>query len=291
MKKFQIPILSSKGLVLCDMMRRCVYTALRLRDTASTRRCVYAALRLRFTASTRHCVEKMSHAKTSWTSQHNRRHDKSSESFHETSVGQRSGIRTVSPLFARTSCTTFGISVLPRIMCCRAYHFFAFFPKIKVKQLICNLVRLTYQTGGMSVKTIGRQATRAEAPILVGAPHSTFLDGVVVYHTNFPCILVRKESGSNIWLGMIMNYHQPLYVRRDNSESRHKSIQDIIERATSPLDWPQILIFPEGTTTNRSCLISFKPGAFIPGLPIQPLVIRYPNKTDTVTWTWDGPGA
>ncbi|KAF6200155.1 hypothetical protein GE061_006456 [Apolygus lucorum] len=172
----------------------------------------------------------------------------------------------------------------------------------KIKFLICNIVRLTYRAGGMSVKTIGKQASRSEAPILVGAPHSTFLDGVVVYHTNFPCILVRKESGSNIWLGswlsgqniwinMIMNYHQPLYVRRDNPESRHKSIQAIIERATSPLDWSQILIFPEGTTTNRSCLISFKPGAFYPGLPIQPMIIRYPNKMDTVTWTWDGPGA
>uniref|UniRef100_A0A0A9W937 Lysophosphatidylcholine acyltransferase 1 n=2 Tax=Lygus hesperus TaxID=30085 RepID=A0A0A9W937_LYGHE len=161
----------------------------------------------------------------------------------------------------------------------------------KIKFLICNLVRLTYRAGGMSVKTIGKQASRSEAPILVGAPHSTFLDGVVVYHTNFPCILVRKESGSNIWLGMIMNYHQPLYVRRDNPESRHKSIQAIIDRAKSPLDWSQILIFPEGTTTNRSCLISFKPGAFYPGLPIQPMIIRYPNKMDTVTWTWDGPGA
>lgn len=161
----------------------------------------------------------------------------------------------------------------------------------KIKFLVCNIMRQTYRAGGMSVKIIGKQATREEAPILVGAPHSTFLDGVVVYHTKFPCILIRKESGTNIWLGMVMNYLQPLYVRRDIPESRHKSIQDIIDRAKSPLKWSQVLIFPEGTTTNRSCLISFKPGAFYPGLPVQPLIIRYPNKMDTVTWTWDGPGA
>jgi hypothetical protein len=53
----------------------------------------------------------------------------------------------------------------------------------------------------------------------------------------------------------------------------------------------QVLIFPEGTCTNRSCLITFKPGAFYPGVPIQPVCIRYPNKLDTVTWTWEGPGA
>jgi hypothetical protein len=53
----------------------------------------------------------------------------------------------------------------------------------------------------------------------------------------------------------------------------------------------QILIFPEGTCTNRSCLITFKPGAFYPAVPVQPVLLRYPNKLDTVTWTWDGPGA
>ncbi|XP_074680482.1 lysophosphatidylcholine acyltransferase 1 isoform X4 [Strix aluco] len=31
--------------------------------------------------------------------------------------------------------------------------------------------------------------------------------------------------------------------------------------------------------------------AFIPGVPVQPVVLRYPNKLDTITWTWQGPGA
>ena len=26
-------------------------------------------------------------------------------------------------------------------------------------------------------------------------------------------------------------------------------------------------------------------------MPVQPVLIRYPNKLDTVTWTWEGPGA
>ena len=30
--------------------------------------------------------------------------------------------------------------------------------------------------------------------------------------------------------------------------------------------------------------MTFKPGAFYPGKPIQPVLIRYPNKTDTITW-------
>lgn len=33
--------------------------------------------------------------------------------------------------------------------------------------------------------------------------------------------------------------------------------------------------------------MSFKPGAFVPGKPVQPILVRYPNDVDTVTWTWN----
>ena len=57
---------------------------------------------------------------------------------------------------------------------------------------------------------------------------------------------------------------------------------------TSDRKWPQILIFLEGVCTNRSCLVTFKLGAFAPGVPVQPVLLRYPNTLDTVTWTWQG---
>ena len=34
-------------------------------------------------------------------------------------------------------------------------------------------------------------------------------------------------------------------------------------------------------------MLTFKPGAFIPGVPVQPIMISYPNTHDTVSWTWD----
>lgn len=89
----------------------------------------------------------------------------------------------------------------------------------------------------------------------------------------------------------LINFTQPIYVWREDPNSRQKTIKTVIERASSRDNWPQIIIFPEGTCTNRSCLLSFKPGAFYPGVPVQPVCIRYRNKFDTVTWTWDGPGA
>lgn len=160
-----------------------------------------------------------------------------------------------------------------------------------IRMWICILGRSAYYAGGMHIRVKGKQVPRAEAPILVIAPHSTFLDAAIVYVTGFPSIIVRRESGMNPWLGKLINFTQPVYVGREDPDSRQKTIQDIINRTTSKEDWPQVLIFPEGTCTNRSCLITFKPGAFYPGVPVQPVLIRYPNKLDTVTWTWDGPGA
>lgn len=50
--------------------------------------------------------------------------------------------------------------------------------------------------GGMHFTIKGRQASRDEAPILVAAPHSTFLDAGLVYVTGFPSTIVRTESVS-----------------------------------------------------------------------------------------------
>ncbi|XP_053606196.1 lysophosphatidylcholine acyltransferase isoform X2 [Plodia interpunctella] len=159
-----------------------------------------------------------------------------------------------------------------------------------LKPLICFIGKMSYLAGGMAITIRGQQASRKEAPILVVAPHSSFLDSCIVYATKMSSVIVRKESMDN-YVGKLINYTQPVYVWRDDPNSRQNTIKEIIERATSKEDWPQVLIFPEGTCTNRSCLITFKPGGFYPGVPVQPVIIRYPNARDTVTWTWEGPGA
>lgn len=71
----------------------------------------------------------------------------------------------------------------------------------KLVPWICFVGRLTYQAGGMKIVVRGRQASRSEAPILVLAPHSTFIDGGIVYVTGFPSIIVRRESGLNPFIG------------------------------------------------------------------------------------------
>ncbi|KAK7862613.1 hypothetical protein R5R35_005649 [Gryllus longicercus] len=154
------------------------------------------------------------------------------------------------------------------------------------------VVRAVFACGGFwRVRVKGRRAAAAEAPVLALAPHSSFCDALPVVCLGAPSVVAKAETGKLPFFGKLINYTQPVYVWREDPDSRQKTIREIVDRATSPLDWPQVLIFPEGTCTNRSCLITFKPGAFYPGVPVQPVCIRYPNKLDTVTWTWEGPGA
>jgi 1-acyl-sn-glycerol-3-phosphate acyltransferase len=55
---------------------------------------------------------------------------------------------------------------------------------------------------------------------------------------------------------------QPIFTDRNDNKNKSNTINEIIKRSNPNSDWPQVLIFPEGTTTNGSCLISFKAGIY-----------------------------
>ncbi|XP_033223380.1 lysophosphatidylcholine acyltransferase isoform X1 [Belonocnema kinseyi] len=161
-----------------------------------------------------------------------------------------------------------------------------------MRVVVCWIMRALFICGGFHhLKVKGEKAATKDAPILALAPHSSFFDALPVVYLGGPSIVAKAETSNIPFFGKLINYTQPVYVWRDDPNSRQNTIKEIIERATSEEDWPQVMIFPEGTCTNRSCLITFKSGAFYPGVPVQPVCIRYPNKLDTVTWTWEGPGA
>ena len=66
--------------------------------------------------------------------------------------------------------------------------------------------------------------------------------------------------------------------------SRAAAMEAIVTRARSAQPWPQIFIFSEGTTTNGQALVRFQTGGFKPGVPVQPVTIRY-SRPDLTTWT------
>ena len=145
------------------------------------------------------------------------------------------------------------------------------------------------------VSVRGTRASSEEAPILVVAPHSTFFDAFAAFWGGgeMPYVVSREENKNLPLIGKCIKCAQAICVSREDPKSRQHTVQEIIRRSNScsstRATWPQLMIFPEGSTGNRQALMAFKPGAFCPGKPVQPVILRYPNNIDTVTWTWNQP--
>ncbi|XP_039205990.1 lysophospholipid acyltransferase LPCAT4 isoform X1 [Crotalus tigris] len=144
--------------------------------------------------------------------------------------------------------------------------------------------------GFMRIRVRGQRASRLQAPILVAAPHSTFFDPIILLPCDLPKVVSRTENLHVPVIGALLRFNQAILVSRHDPASRKKVVEEVKKRATSQGKWPQVLFYPEGTCSNKKALLKFKPGAFISGVPIQPVLIRYPNSLDSTTWAWRGPG-
>lgn len=82
-------------------------------------------------------------------------------------------------------------------------------------------------------------------------------------------------------MGPLYQTVQSIFVQRNNKEARKLVAKEIIHRSTH-LEYPQLLIFPEAATTNGRGLMTFKAGAFYPGVPIQPIIL---SCADNLKWT------
>eukprot|EP00659_Diplonema_papillatum_P009175 gene9175-14228_t len=81
-----------------------------------------------------------------------------------------------------------------------------------------------------------------------------------------------------------MDALQFIFVERAG-KGRGQVVETIKRRATEG-GWPQVALFPEGTTTNGKALIKFKAGAFIPGVPVQPVAFEFPNSEVDIDPSW-----
>ena len=99
-----------------------------------------------------------------------------------------------------------------------------------------------------------------------------YIVSLFAWHEDKSCPILSPYAITELTL-----LSQPVFVYREDKNSRQNTVAELKRRAHSNGRWPQFLIFPEGTTTNGKALISFKPGAFIPSMPVQPVLIRYPD--------------
>ena len=158
-----------------------------------------------------------------------------------------------------------------------------------LQQVSCFFGRVCCRCCGFSVSITGTRVSKSVAPVLVAAPHSSFFDALAIFWSGLPFIVSREENKDLLFIGKCVQFAQAIFVSRDSKDSRENCKDQIKTRVNSGQSWGQFLIFPEGTTSNRKALMAFKPGGFLPGAAVQPVLIRYHLRHDTVSWTWDQP--
>ena len=120
------------------------------------------------------------------------------------------------------------------------------------------------------IETKGKKSKLSEAIAVVGAPHSTAIDAMIMmYLYNIPSAIGKVENLEVPLMGPIVKATQSVLVDRKDKSNKEKAMQDIAAFLEHPKQKRHFVVFPEGTCTNRSVLINFKKGAFTPGRPVQ----------------------
>ncbi|KMZ67772.1 Lysophospholipid acyltransferase [Zostera marina] len=132
------------------------------------------------------------------------------------------------------------------------------------------------------IRRKGRPVSRETAPVVV-SNHVSYIEPIFYFYELFPTMVSSESHDSIPFVGTIIRAMQVIYVDRFSAASRKYAVSEIKRKASSD-QFPRVLLFPEGTTTNGRSLISFQLGAFIPGLPIQPVVVRYPHVHFDQSW-------
>ncbi|KAH9260681.1 hypothetical protein BASA81_001148 [Batrachochytrium salamandrivorans] len=143
---------------------------------------------------------------------------------------------------------------------------------------------------GLRVETVGSPCTVEEAKIVVCAPHSTFYDSLfLAYAYRVPSAISKAENLTLPLFGVMFRAIQAITVDRADKGNRSAAMDALRKRSLDPEETRHLLIFPEGTCTNREVLITFKRGAFTSGQPVQPVALEWPNNEFDMTWTAGGP--
>ncbi|KAL3814885.1 hypothetical protein ACJIZ3_016153 [Penstemon smallii] len=132
------------------------------------------------------------------------------------------------------------------------------------------------------IKRRGKPAPRKIAPIIV-SNHVSYIDPIFFFYELFPTIVSSESHDSMPFVGTIIRAMQVIYVDRFSRSSRKHAVNEIKRKASSNR-FPRVLLFPEGTTSNGRVVLSFQLGAFIPGYPVQPVIVRYPYVHFDQSW-------
>jgi len=156
----------------------------------------------------------------------------------------------------------------------------------------CRLMRyiirvLLFILGFVNIKVTGSsdiilKNERQERVTIMVANHLSYLDILVLASVceNIPGFVAKKQILDVPMIGTFSRIWGCIYTDQlANTGVTSKICDRDNQNYHNPL-----VVFPEGTTTNGKYLIHFHTGAFVPGKPVQPVIIIYPYRHFSPTW-------
>jgi lysophosphatidylcholine acyltransferase/lyso-PAF acetyltransferase len=121
--------------------------------------------------------------------------------------------------------------------------------------------------------------------IIVVAPHTTMFDMIVLMYL-FPNsgFLGQRFVVDTPVLNKMGTAGQGVYIDLKDKNSKDSCKEIIAARASAEWTGYPMTVFPEGTITNGKQLVQFKAGAFGPGEPVLPVVLKYPWRHYDISW-------
>lgn len=181
--------------------------------------------------------------------------------------------------------TISGLSIMRLIMMSLCGCIGCFFIKSGFISTGCKIVRMSlWWLGYYDINIKGGELSK-EAPILVSNHCNAVVESVILYgDAEGPSFITRIENMSIPFMSEIVKKSKAIVVDRNSGDSRKQTLLDI-EKHVNSRSSKQLMIFPEGTCNNGKCLFRFNKGAFVCGLPVQPVLFNYPYKHFNCAYT------
>lgn len=127
-------------------------------------------------------------------------------------------------------------------------------------------------------ETITSQGENKIQPKIIVSNHVSVIEIVYFMSTrNCPCFVMKKSCSKIPLVGYIATVLGGVVVEhKENGKGASTAIVHTIKNHSRP-----IVVFPEGTTSNGSCILPFRTGAFLTDAPMLPVFVDFPLRSPT----------
>jgi Ca2+-binding EF-hand superfamily protein/1-acyl-sn-glycerol-3-phosphate acyltransferase len=156
--------------------------------------------------------------------------------------------------------------------------------------LVRPLAHLFLICCGLWVTEEGSPPSKKDAPVVISNHVAGMFEGVYLYARTGGAVFAEKSNFKGFVMATVATALGVHTFDREKTAGVRDQMADLARNPSKP----QLFVFPEGTCSNGSVVLSFKTGAFSPGLPVAAVAVAFPGTPDpswtskSPVWTWAG---